>query len=331
LANLDGTGFSMSRFIRYYWLSKHEFLTESRLYEAIKKKLQRRKVDWQALLDDLVQDSRRLKMLRSADIEDFSDFKSPRKIASSLRGIYTMNVSQVYVLLLSMHRNRVIKKKWEREFEFLEKFCFNYHAISKLQAVRVEKKYSEYAREIEEVVKIENSKDKSTELEKILRKMISELTELKHNFVNEENFTDGFCRELVYSTSINKRRLVSYSLLKINDYMTGGTGELTIDQAMVNMEHILPQNPEQWGYEKNQIAEFVNLIGNITLLSKKLNSKIGNKSLKEKMPHLSESELEITKELVSSIEKNGTVWDEQSILSRCNELAKISFEEIWKI
>jgi len=331
LANLDGTGFSMSRFIRYYWLSKHEFLTESKLYEAIKKKLQRRKVDWQALLDDLVQDSHRLKKLRIADIEDFSDFKSPRRIFSSLRGISTMNVSQVYVLLLSMHRNRIIKKKWEREYEFLEKFCFNYHAISKLQAVRVEKKYSEYARAIEEVSKIENSEDKSTELEKILRKMIAELSELKHNFVNEENFIIGFSRELVYSTSITKRRLVSYSLLKINDYMTGGTGELTIDQAMVNMEHVLPQNPEQWGYEKRQVEEYVNLIGNITLLSKKLNSKIGNKSLDEKMPHLSESELEITKRLVSSIEKNGKTWNKQSIISRTDELGKISFAEIWNI
>ena len=200
ISNLDGTGFSMSKFIRYYWLSKHEFLTESKLYEAIKKKLQRRKVDWQALLDDLVSDSRRLKLLKSADIDDFGDFKSPRRVSLAMRGISIMSVSQVYVLLLSMHRNRTMKKNWQREYQFLEKFCFNYHAIGKQQAVRVEKKYSQYAREIEEISKISNAEDKSTELEKILRIMISEsLTELSQNFVNETNFTERFSRELVYS------------------------------------------------------------------------------------------------------------------------------------
>ena len=331
ISNLDGTGFSMSKFIRYYWLSKHEFLTESKLYEAIKKKLQRRKVDWQALLDDLVTDSRRLRLLTSGDIEDFSDFKSPRRVSSSLRGISIMNVSQVYVLLLSMHRNRAMKKKWQREYEFLEKFCFNYHAIGKQQAVRVEKKYSQYAREIEEISEIGIAEDKSTELEKTMRKMISELTELKNNFISETNFTDQFSRELVYSKSIQKRRLVSYTLLKINNHITGGTGELTIDQAMVNMEHILPQNPEQWGFEKNEVEEYVNLVGNITLLSKKLNSKIGNKKLDEKLPYLSESELEITRRVVSDIEKNGMEWNEQTILSRSEELAKVAYSEIWKI
>ena len=125
--------------------------------------------------------------------------------------------------------------------------------------------------------------------------------------------------------------MVSYTLLKINTHITEGTGELTIDQAMVNMEHILPQSPEQWGLEKNEIEEYVNLIGNITLLSKKLNSKIGNRKLSEKLPHLSESELEITKRLVHSIKENGMKWDEGAILSRSNELAEIAYSNIWNI
>ena len=124
---------------------------------------------------------------------------------------------------------------------------------------------------------------------------------------------------------------MSYTLLKINDHITDGTGELTIDQAMVNMEHILPQNPEQWGLEKNEIEEYVNMIGNITLLSKKLNSKIGNKRLKEKLPYLTESQLEITRNLVNFIQENGMKWNRQMIQSRSDKLAEISYNEIWKI
>ncbi|MED5267311.1 MAG: DUF262 domain-containing protein, partial [Candidatus Thermoplasmatota archaeon] len=40
-SNLEGTGFAMSKFIRYYWLSKYGFLTESKLYSAIKDKLEK--------------------------------------------------------------------------------------------------------------------------------------------------------------------------------------------------------------------------------------------------------------------------------------------------
>ena len=47
-ANLDGTGFTLSRFIRYYWLSNFEFLTESKLYSAIKEKLEVEKaITWE--------------------------------------------------------------------------------------------------------------------------------------------------------------------------------------------------------------------------------------------------------------------------------------------
>ena len=64
-ANLDGTGFTLSRFIRYYWLSNFEFLTESKLYSAIKEKLEVEKaITWEELLDDLVGHSNFLKILK---------------------------------------------------------------------------------------------------------------------------------------------------------------------------------------------------------------------------------------------------------------------------
>ena len=143
-----------------------------------------------------------------------------------------------------------MKKKWERDFEFLEKFCFNYHAISKLQAVRVEKIYSQYAVSLQNINEILDERERSTDLEKELRILQSKLKELASEFINLDSFKNGFLREIKYSTSATKRNLLKYTLYRIEDHLSSGTGEMKIDQTMVNLEHILPQNPEQWGLEK---------------------------------------------------------------------------------
>jgi len=334
-SNLDGTGFTLSRFIRYYWLSNYEFLSESKLYSAIKNKLEVEKaVEWEGLLDDLVRHSKYLKMLKEADPQDFSkpDYQSPRRVSNALRGVSLMNVSQVYVLLLAIHRNRGMKKKWERELELLERFCFHYHAIGKQQAVRVEKRYSHYAIEIEKLSSIGNQKDQALALEEVLKDMGNELRELSRERVNLGTFANGFNEELDYSKP-SKRLLVKYTLNRIDQhYNAGRTGEMVIDVGMVNLEHILPQNPKKnWGLEKEDVEEFVNHIGNLTIISKKMNSKMGNKALEDKLAVMKESELEINKYLVDIIEHGGGQWGEKEILSRSEDLAAVSFNEVWKI
>tara|TARA_B100001250_G_scaffold122003_1_gene103513 strand:- start:75 stop:1844 length:1770 start_codon:yes stop_codon:yes gene_type:complete len=334
-SNLEGTGFSISKFIRYYWLSKYGFLTESKLYSAIKDKLEKEKgLTWGELLDDLVSNSRSLKRLKEADHEDFTNYRSPRKISNGLKGISLMNVSQVYVLLLAIHRNQSMKEKWEREIEVLERFCFNYHAIGKQQAVRVEKKYSQYAIEIEKLNELEDGGmdhgKRAGMLEEILKGMISDFKGVKGEYVTHDVFISRFVEELDYSKPA-KRGMIKYALQRINNHYTGGTGELSIDETMVNLEHVLPQRPAEWGLSETDVEEYVNRIGNLTLLSKKLNSQAGNMPLKGKFPKLEESELEITKRLVEYIKDSGMAWNRKMILDRSTNLASLSYNEIWKL
>ena len=332
LKNLeDCSGFSMSKFIRYYWLSKYEFLTESKLYEAIKDELRTKSVTWQELLDNLVNESRRLKKIMEANPEDFSSFKSPRRVSQSLNGISKMGVSQVYVLLLSMDRNVGLKERWKVDYEFLENFCFNYHTISKLQAVRVERKYSKYARMIEEIDHDLSAKKKQKNLESILSEMKKELLDLKQEFVTKENFTERFSNEIVYSTNKKKKDLLRYVLLKIDSHMGASTGELMVDPQMTNLEHILPQKPVRWGLEEEEISDYVNNIGNLTILSKTLNAQGGNKPLSEKINEYRESELQINNDLVSFIEQHDNEWDQEIIQLRGDYLAQLAYEKIWKI
>ena len=124
---------------------------------------------------------------------------------------------------------------------------------------------------------------------------------------------------------------MGYALKKINSHLEGGTGEYKVDPRMVNFEHVLPQKPDQWGLDSGEIQEYIHQIGNLTLVSKKINSKIGNKPISGKLNELKKSELSITKELVNNITKNNEKWDESAIVSRGHEMATMSFEKIWKI
>lgn len=331
IQNLDGTGFSLKKFIRYFWLSKYDFLTESKLFDAVKQRIKIEKLQtWQQLLDNMVEESARLRRLTHPDPEHYSDLESPRRISEALEAISLMGVSQVYVLLLAISRNISLKKKWQGDLEFLENFCFRYNVIGKGQAVRVEKLFSNYAREIEGVRKLEGGA-RIKKLNSILDRLRNEFSQLARDHVPKELFVDGFNREMRYSTTPKKKHVLGYALLKINDHIGEGTGELQVDPRMVNIEHVLPQKPVQWGLDEKEIEDYVHSIGNLTYLSKKLNSEIGNKPIVEKIEKLKESELPMVKKLVKTIEDNQLVWNEKAIDARANDLALISFEEVWKI
>ena len=96
------------------------------------------------------------------------------------------------------------------------------------------------------------------------------------------------------------------------------------------MQKLFRQEPTKWGLTKNEIKHYVNKIGNLTLLSHKINSKIGNDVISRKLLELKKSEIGITSELVAIIESQND-WNEEMIYERQYKLAEKSFDEIWKI
>ena len=125
--------------------------------------------------------------------------------------------------------------------------------------------------------------------------------------------------------------MLRYVLLRIDDLVVEGTGELMVDPQMTNLEHVLPRKPEKWGLEEEEVSDYVNHIGNLTILSKKLNSSIGNKPLVEKLSEYRDSELSINGDLVTFIEDHNTEWNEDIIRLRGKYLAELAYDKIWNI
>lgn len=107
------------------------------------------------------------------------------------------------------------------------------------------------------------------------------------------------------------------------------------DTSRLTVEHLLPQgwtdgdwplfNPSEG--EREERESYIGLIGNLTLATKELNSRMNNRSWATKRAALRRfSSLTINKEL---LEDAPDTWDESAIEKRSEELAK-AVTEIWR-
>lgn len=313
----------LTKFIRYYWLSKQkDFITEAKLFKSIKT---HSPSSWKAFLDELLSNTSLYYELRNPLDTDFSVIEGGEKVKSVLLGIKEMNITQSYVLLLCIYRNKdKINTNWIRVFQAIEKFNFIYHAVSKLPANKVEKLYQGWAFKIENLIVTERDPETlrvslETEFNNIIKK-------LKSLIPPKEVFEVGFV-----DLSYKKKSLCRYILSKIEESKSPSK-EYVLNQPTITIEHILPQRPgKDWNLTQNQIKNYVHNIGNLTLLGKKPNGTIQNKSISEKIKILKNStEIKITQEILKEIEKNG-VWNESSIRERASKLAEISYNEVWKL
>jgi hypothetical protein len=124
--------------------------------------------------------------------------------------------------------------------------------------------------------------------------------------------------------------LIKYILARIDGHFRQ-TDEHRIDFDNVNIEHILPQNPsKEWGLSKKEIKNYVNLLGNLTLVSRVINSKVQNGPIDQKLPELAKSELPITQKLVERLVSLNN-WDQNHIIERQDELANLAYNHIWNL
>lgn len=325
--NIEETGTELKKYIRYFWLSKKSFVTEKRLFKEVKNKT----TDWTELLNQLEFTAGWYYKLLKGTEGDYSELRNGDKIFKSVFSIGLMGVSQCYIFLLSILRNYgELNSDPTRIFQFIEKFTFIYSVVCKLPGNAVERIYSRYAIRLEET-----ANDKSSCKEKRSVKIQQLFSDLKKELLKEapsfEVFKESF-NQIAYKNSRQGRIIITYILNEINNYYKGGIAEEKIDFNVVNIEHVLPQSPcPEWKITKNDITEYVDRLGNLTLLHEKLNSKAQSQIIKDKIDKYEKSKLDITKKLVEKLLAGNYVWDKTAIEKRQMEFADIGYNRIWKL
>jgi uncharacterized protein with ParB-like and HNH nuclease domain len=324
ISNIEATNTELKKFIRYFWISKHSPCTEKRLFREIKNSV----TDWGDLLQELWDASAIYNKLLEGSKEEYSEYKHGYKIYESIFALRLMGVTQCFVLLMSIFRNfKKLGTDPSRIIKIIENFSFKYSVVCKMPSNKVEKIYSRSA------IDIENAASEMPD-KKISGKIQSIFSELEKTFRNispsEIQFKESF-NSLSYKSSEESRRLIKYILGKFDNYYER-TDEHLIDFNRVNIEHVLPKNPcKKWGLSRGEIRDYVNSLGNLTLLSKILNSKIQNGTISDKLPELELSELAVTRKLVEFIKISNGEWNSESIAKRQSEFADLAYHRIWKL
>ena len=144
--NIEETGFELKKFIRHYWMSKHDFVTEKKLYTSIKNNIS----DWEEFISDIKEASMWYNRIVEGTQKDFENVKGNENIFRSVFAIRLMNVSQCNVMFLSLLKNhKKINIDLSKTFKIIEKFTYQYFAICKQPGNKVEKTNSKHAREIQ--------------------------------------------------------------------------------------------------------------------------------------------------------------------------------------
>jgi len=352
--NVEGSNTDLKKFIRYFWISKYQFLTDSKLFKAIKNKIPADQMDpFITMLED---SSVRFNMIMQGSIQDFdnaikSDYNI-NKIHESVQNLRFMGVSQSHVLLLSLLRNiDRIGRDPTNIFVLLEKFCFQYFFVCNQPGNNVEKLFSKYAILIQIAVDgeqievddltIANDSNLSKKIDTIFNSLKNKLVELRKTNVEgifEENFLNIELR-----ASEKSRKMIKYILNNINLYYKAPENirsskkklnkfkfEEVTNFENIELEHILPRSPKLWGLSKEDVKSYVNKLGNFTIISGTVNGSAQNFTIDRKIEEYDKSDLKINKELISLIKTNDNKWNESIINDRHSNFAQLALI-IWDL
>jgi uncharacterized protein with ParB-like and HNH nuclease domain len=303
--------FDLTKFIRYYWLSKYGVVREKELYRTIARELQK-----QSEVFDF------LKSLREA-AEIYSAFEKPDSsiwdsydlaLKNDIARLSLFKVSQCYSVLLAA-KECLPDSLFPKVLRMIVIISFRYNIICGFSAVRLESAYSEAAKYIR------------SQAPKSIKPIFEQLDKAKV-YPSDTDFINYF--EVKSVSGSNAAKLARYILSEINSYYMGSK-ELVANPngTELNLEHILPQTPsESWLVEfpKTDKTQYVYRLGNMTLLDSSVNRKVGNNSFQEKCSTaFSHSKLEITKEIL-----NYSVWGSKQIEERQKKMAKAACQ-IWRL
>jgi hypothetical protein len=302
---------SVSTFIHHHWLSRYEYITEKKLFKALRKRI--RKENANAFLNDLLKESKIYRQIHEISYRKWT--KEEYGIRDSLAAMNLFKIRQQLPLVLSVMRhyedNELKTKHVRKILSAVENFHFVFTAVtSQRSSGGISFMYALAARDLYAA---------TNELKKVnvLRQFEEKLQSKKPNY---DEFEASFL-DLKYSSKLTKQKnLIRYILTRI--YQQNSTG-LVIDADQMTIEHLIPENPRK-GEELGDpdIAAICNLI----LVDQALNNKLANKNFKDKVAILKSANV-----WVDEIVLKATTWGSAEIVRRGKLLSQNAYKKVWPL
>lgn len=228
--------------------------------------------------------------------------------ANSRKYIETLNyleLEQYKPLVLSILKRFIDKKEVEKSLKLIVTWVVRNLITGSLGGGTLEKEYAEKAKSIF------NNEIKTAKEFRDNLKIIPSDEEFKNRLL---------------TISLSKEKLARYYLRAIeSQYKGNGTPECIVDSDpnVVDLEHILPKKSKEgeWtNFAKEEIEEYKNRLGNLTIMSKKPNNDQKSESFEKKKENYKQSDIKITNEIA----KNFSEWNKENIKKRQEFLAGIA-------
>lgn len=271
----------ITKFVALDWNSCHTpKIAEKRIYREVASEIRDTKSAF-AYISSLKESSKIYKIIKNCEVEDKEE-KEYLKIFS-----YFPKVRQHYMILISLFKNKE-DYSVKKILKCLLNIAIRYNYIAQGQANRQETIYNKIACQICE--------KKYSSTDDIIRALKSSDLDI----VSEE-FISKFVRK-----DFNNEALDRYILAQIELF---GNDHDSIDYENETIEHISDKKNKQ---------EYLNKIGNLTLLTKTDNNDISNFSYDQKKEFYGKHSRKIVNMIKAS------VWNEAEVNKRSNELAEIA-------
>ena len=321
IEDCSGSKVNTESFLKLFWHSYFggsRFATTRTMFSRFKQYMQEK--TYKEVAQKLLYNSELFKTFFDLIEYDWTNLsKYNKRILVSLKFLRSFNITQAYILFLSIIRNKLDDKKISQIVEATEKFHFAYSAVSKKQANKMEKLYGKFAEAFEKV-----DKEDSNTIGTLYSQFINKLEDL---LPGEGEFLENFI-EINY---IKKKEVIRYIFYKIHQENCDGATILDFDSGRANLEHINSQ--EQSNNEVVLNSELLHNIGNIMPLSARDNNRARNATLRDKIEQYKNSgeTIPIVEEAINRIEANNFRWDKNDIEKWREHIGKKIFNIIKKL
>lgn len=292
-------------FLRHFWSSKYGATRERLLFKSIKQHVTN---ETQAVkfAEELRAAARLYAAILNSDHDFWADLGTGSK--KNVETLQRLGLEQNRPLLLAAMQH-FTKPELKKTLRGLVSWSVRGLLVGGIGAGKTERYYSQAA------VKIRAGEIKGTD------ELLAELSEV---VPSDEEFEAAFA-----VARVTNARLARYFLLTLERArMNEAEPELVpnADEDEVNLEHILPKNARQsdWPeFHEEERKVWVHRLGNMALLKRGPNGRIGNRPWGSKRPVLGASELRLTKATADS-----DTWDKSTIEDRQRDLATLA-REAW--
>jgi uncharacterized protein with ParB-like and HNH nuclease domain len=293
-------------FLRHYWSSKFGIVRERELYKSIKER-----ISTEAQVIDFIGELQHASALYAALLNSDHEYwdKLGGTAKQNIETLLRLDLEQNRPLLLAVMQH-FQESEIKKTLRVIVSWSVRGLIVGGLGGGMIEKTYCTAA------AKIRKGEIKSKE--ELFR-------EVSKTVATDEQFTTIF-----KTAAVSKNNIARYYLIALeNREKNISEPELVpnTNEEVVNLEHILPKraNDKDWGgiFNSEERKDWVYRMGNLALLQKGPNGRIGNKPFADKKQVLLASSFILTKEAGEQQD-----WNKEAINGRQEKLAKLA-ASVW--